>query len=227
MENENNTEELLLFFDTETSKMILWDQPSEAEEQPHIVQLAAVLAKFDGHGLDIIQSIDVIIRPEGWIIDQEAQDVHKISLEYARKVGVHEEMAVLLFLEMWLACNKRIGHNQKFDERIIRIAMKRMLGPDEPMTETWAAGESECTMMMTTPILKLPKKNGKSGYKWPTLEEAYEYYSGKKMENAHNAMADVMATIAVWLSAKRALPGYKNREKTIHVPEKEIITKLH
>lgn len=33
-----------------------------------------------------------------------------------------------------------------------------------------------CPMKLLTPIMKLPHKNGRSGYKWPSVEEAYAYF---------------------------------------------------
>ena len=47
-------------------------------------------------------------------------------------------------------------------------------------------------MMKSTSYCKLPGKNGK-GFKWPKLEELYQVLFGKQMENAHDALADVMA----------------------------------
>lgn len=33
-----------------------------------------------------------------------------------------------------------------------------------------------CPMILSTNILKLPPKTGKTGYKWPNLDEAYNYF---------------------------------------------------
>jgi DNA polymerase-3 subunit epsilon len=33
-----------------------------------------------------------------------------------------------------------------------------------------------CPMLLLTEIMKLPKNNGYSGYKWPSVEEAFKYF---------------------------------------------------
>jgi DNA polymerase-3 subunit epsilon len=53
-------------------------------------------------------------------------------------------------------------------------------------------------MRMAQPIVKLPPTErmvaaGIGGYKSPRLEEAYLHFFAKEMENAHDALADVLA----------------------------------
>lgn len=36
--------------------------------------------------------------------------------------------------------------------------------------------ELPCPMILSTDVLKLPSKNGHSGYKWPSAQEAWDYY---------------------------------------------------
>jgi DNA polymerase-3 subunit epsilon len=185
-----------LFWDTETTGKPLYGQPSELPEQPHLVQLAAVMC--DEISGQIMQSIDVIIRPNGWTIPDEVTKIHGITTEYAANVGVPEEMSVMMFMELWFRCDKRVAHNEKFDARIMRIALKRYKF-DEKIIDAWKEGQSECTMLASTDVLKLPKEKG-GGYKWPSLSEAYEYFTGQPLQNAHSAMADVMGCIAVYNS---------------------------
>jgi len=40
--------------------------------------------------------------------------------------------------------------------------------------------ELPCPMKVATPICKLPSQYGYSSYKWPTVEEAWEYFFGKR-----------------------------------------------
>ena len=47
-----------------------------------------------------------------------------------------------------------------------------------------------CPMRLATPIIKLP---GRRGYKWPKVEEAYEYYFGKtEYVEQHRGADDAM-----------------------------------
>jgi len=56
----------LLPFDTETTGIPIWSTPSGNENQPHMVQLAAMLV--DSETKEIVESMDVIIKPYGWVI---------------------------------------------------------------------------------------------------------------------------------------------------------------
>lgn len=62
-----------------------------------------------------------------------------------------------------------------------------------------------CTMKPNTEIVKAPKKNGSSGYKWPSLEEALQFYCKRSVgEFAHDAMYDVKACRDIFFAqAKR------------------------
>lgn len=197
-----------LFFDTETSGLPLWGTPSDHPDQPHLVQLGALLVDMDSR--EVEQSLDVIIKPDGWTIPDDVANIHGITTERAMDEGIPEAEALEMFLEMW-AQRLRIAHNQSFDERLIRIACKRFRDPKEPGAEVpfsdmWKAGRSACTQLIATPILKLPptpkmKAARRFHHKSANLAEAYEFFMGKPMVNAHNAMADVLACKDVYFAA--------------------------
>lgn len=203
-----------IFFDTETQGLPDFRAPSDADHQPHLVQLAAQL--IDADTREVIQSLDVIVEPNGWEIPDEAANVHGISTERAAKFGIPEGIVVQLFYAMWLKADCRVAHNQPFDERILRIALKRFLG--EPETDAWKAGESECTQKLATPILQLPptermKAVGRHHHKSANLSEAYKFFTGKDLEGAHQAMVDVEACVAVyWAITDRAIAAARSTE---------------
>lgn len=188
---------LALFYDTETTGLPLFKEPSEHPSQPHIVQLAACLVDLDTR--KTIASIDVIIKPDGWTISDEVAAIHGITTEHAMDVGIPEEMAVRMLLAMW-GGRTLIGHNEAFDRRIVRIALKRLVDCQAsypgyvPLSETWKAAESHCTCQLARPHTKLEKN------KLPKLGEAYQHFMGKPLENAHSAMADVQGCIAVYFA---------------------------
>lgn len=192
---------LKLIFDTETTGLPDWKEPSDSPQQPHLVQLAAHLVDVDAE--KVIQTLDVVIKPEGWVIPQEVTDIHGITTEYAIRVGVPEKLALEMFLSMWDG-RTRVAHNTTFDNRIIRIGTKRYFGED--IQTTWKEGEYECTSLLSKPIMKMEPK-GRYGFKMPKLEEAYLHFTGKKLENAHTAIADVNACMEVYFSIMRSQAG--------------------
>ena len=116
-------------------------------------------------------------------------------------------MAVGLFMELWDVSDLRIGHNEKFDARILRIALMRHGTRPQEEADAWKAGAAECTQALSTPILKLPPTPkmiaaGRRHHKSANLGEAYRYFTGKTLEGAHSAMVDVQACLAVYRAIK-------------------------
>ena len=192
---------IALAFDTETTGLPLFKEPSEHPDQPHIVQLAAVLVELDTRRE--LACMDVIVKPEGWTIPAEVSAIHGITQEHALDVGIPEAVAVEMLLALW-AQRTRIAHNEQFDARIVRIACMRHA---PAFADSWKAGHAECTQLLSTPILNLPptEKMKRAGFNRPksaNLGEAYEFFTGRKLENAHSAMADTRACLEVFHAVK-------------------------
>lgn len=189
-----------LFYDTETSGLPLFNDPSEDPRQPHIVQLGARLVDLDSR--KIISTIDLIIRPDGWEIPDEVAAVHGITTERAMDVGVSESLALGILLDLWERADERIAHNETFDARIIRIAQHRF---DDVDLDAWKEGKAQCTARMSTPICNLPPTAKmiaarRNHPKTPNLGEAYEFFTGAKLEGAHSALVDVDACMRIYFA---------------------------
>jgi len=196
---------MILFYDTETTGLPLFSEPSEHPGQPHIVQIAALLTDDDGKK---ISSVDLIIEPYGWAMDDRALAVHGITVEHATAVGVPADAAFEVFLTLWRHAEKRIGFNEPFDARMVRIELCRLLGKNHATSGDWKAGNAECVKVLATPFCKeIPPTDkmmaaGRKHPKTPKLTEAYAVIMGKPMTNAHNAMGDVIATRALYFKIK-------------------------
>lgn len=178
----------LLFFDTETTGMCLWKERSSDKKQPHIVQLAALLV--DEHSKEVKESMDVIVKPDGWEIPKEMSDIHGITQERALEEGIPEIEALRQFLYLWNQCDLRVSHNTTFDNRIIRIALKRymrhLIKDDVWKDKT----KYYCTLQNSKKIM-----GGKDGHK---LEQCYRYFLDEELENGHNAMVDAQACMEIY-----------------------------
>lgn len=182
-----------LFYDTETTGLPLFKEPSEDQRQPHIVQIAAALVDLDDKSIK--QSIDLIVKPQGWDIPEDMAAIHGISTEYAQQVGMNENMVMDMFFALWRSASVRIGFNESFDARIVRIAQHRV-GYTDDFLEIWKIGNSECVMKMAKPIVCLNK--------FPKLVEAYRHFFGKDFDGQHSAMGDVKATMDIYFAIKEA-----------------------
>lgn len=188
----------ILFYDTETTGLPDWFSPSEAAQQPHIVQLAAAIV--DSETRRIEASVNLIVRPDGWTIPDPVGTLNarlfQITTEQAAKTGIPEADALQIFLAMWRVCELRVAHNERFDARIVRIATKRYCGMEAQ--EAWKAGYQFCTMVASTDLCRIPKASGRGGWKFPKLSEAYTHFTGEEFVDAHNAWEDLTAAQAVY-----------------------------
>lgn len=181
---------LLLGFDSETTDIPDWKVPSDAPHQPHIVQLAAVLVDSDTR--ETVEQMNVIVRPDGWEITQETIDVHGITMEKALEVGIPERHALEQFMDLWSRCDLRIAHNTTFDNRIIRIALKRYM-PDLVSDAVWKDKKRYyCTLINSRKVM-----GGKDGHK---LGQCYKHFTGKDLEGAHDALVDVNACMEIYFA---------------------------
>lgn len=180
--------ESLIFFDTETTGLPDWKAQSGEKHQPHIVQLAAV--QVDAETKKIIQSIDLIVKPDGWEIPQDTIDIHGITNEIALEVGIDERDVLEIFLNLWRG-SKRVAYNTTFDNRIIRIATKRY--SDEETIDYWKNGDYACAMITSKKAM---------GVKSVKLVDAYKHFTGEELEGAHSAMADTLACMQVFFAVE-------------------------
>lgn len=202
----------ILFYDSETTSLPLWNLPSEHPDQPRVVQLAAELC--DEETGATIQQMSMIILPDGWTIPDEVAALHGITTERALAEGVASELVIEHFIDMWTECDVRCGHNESFDMRMLRIELMRHAkysgetmhcgeGGEIPFADYWKAAPAYCTQANSTKILNLPPTEKmlakrRKGPKSPNLAEAYEFFTGQKLEGAHDAMVDVRAAKAVY-----------------------------
>lgn len=176
---------IVLFFDTETTGLPLWKEPSSDPQQPHILQICGALFRDDDH---LLRSINTMVRPDGFDIPDEITELTGITREDAEMFGVSEQDAYRQISDMIFAADLVVGHNVSFDKRIVRIAAKRF--GDEIAADVIKEAKAECTMRQAHKVM---------GGKWPKLGEACEHFFGQAPDGLHNAMTDVIACRRLWL----------------------------
>lgn len=198
---------ILLGFDVECTGLPLFKEPSDHPDQPHIIELAAKLV--DEETREVYGAMNVLIQPQGFVISQEITDITGITQDMALRYGVPMAQALELFIAMWRQADLRVAHNETFDNRLVRIALKRdeifatQMEDDQEFADYWKAAPAFCTKTNSTKIINLPptakmvaaKRNHA---KSPNLGEAYQFFTGRPLEGAHRAMADVDACLEVY-----------------------------
>lgn len=189
-----------LFFDTETTGLPRLDRSVMEPGQPNICQIGAILGDDTG---ETQCSLNVIIRPDGWIIPTVASDIHRITMARALRFGVPIERALRMFLALVDRADTIVAHNLDFDEFMIR----RELAAASINEAAIVSVSGFCTMKASAPILNLPPTQrmtaaGISRPKSPRLQEAYRHFFDRDFEGAHDAMADVRACREVFMALK-------------------------
>ncbi len=185
---------MYLFFDTETTGLPKnWKAPiTDLDNWPRLVQLAYLI--YDQNGRQITEK-NFIIKPQGFVISDEAAKIHKISTERAMKEGVELKEVLKDFQNAINQTEFLVAHNMSFDEKIIRAEFLR-----NNMTDIVATRKKICTMESTTNFCAL---KGAYGYKWPKLSELYYKLFQTDFEEAHNATFDILATARCFWELKK------------------------
>ena len=185
---------MYLFFDTETTGLPKkWGAPlTDLDNWPRMIQVAWLL--YDKDGKKIAEQ-EYVIKPQGFIIPQEATNVHGISTEKALKEGVPLVQTLKEFANALNQSKFLIAHNMSFDEKIIGAEFLR-----EKIPINAQGVKKLCTMQLSTNYCKIPKPNG---YKWPSLSELHIKLFDKDFEDAHDALVDVKACADCFFEMKR------------------------
>lgn len=175
---------MYLVFDTETTGLPKnWGAPIEdLDNWPRVVQLA--YAFFDDQ--KEAQCIGgKIIKPDGFVIPQEAARIHGINQARAEKTGIPLKEALKEINPLLKKAKILIAHNIRFDIKVLGAEFLRA----KIKTNLFDL-ERVCTMFKSTQYCAIKSDRG---YKWPKLEELHTKLFGKGFEDAHDARADVLA----------------------------------
>lgn len=184
-----------LAFDTETTGLPQYKLPKNHPTQPHLVQLGAILLE-DGRP---VETVSLIVRPEGWEIPAPMSAIHGITTEHAQRCGVPLMLVVALFTNLRANAQQLIAHNIGFDIWIMDIAIAQVgkvpasPGPDSKF----------CTMRESTNIVKLPPSEkmvakNMTGHKPPSLTECVRHFFDEELAGAHDALVDVDACVRIF-----------------------------
>lgn len=190
---------LAFVYDTETTGIPAYNEPSEAPSQPHIVQVCGLLVDLSVERA--LASLDLIVRPDGWEIPAEVESLHGIGTAHALRVGVPEDLVVDAVCALARRADFRIGFNESFDARILRIGIKRGL-EDEALAEEWKAQPAYCAMRGAQKAL---------GGRNPNLRDAHRQLVGYEMQGGHTARDDALATFELYLALHKRGLGFTPR----------------
>lgn len=197
---------MILLYDTETTGLTKDGLPDDDPQQPHLVQLGAML--LEPNGLTTVASVDLIVRPDGWSIPEGAARVHGITTSLAEQYGLPLQVVMAVFTNMRARSTEVGAHNFKFDKRIVDVQLARIEARtgkrpavDWPLKRT-------CTMEGSTALVGLPptarmRAAGFVKHKPPNLTELHEFLFDETFDGAHGAMADCAALARCFRELRR------------------------
>lgn len=188
---------MYLIFDTETTGLPKrYDAPiSDSANWPRFVQIAWQLHDDRGR---LVEHLDFIVRPEGFDIPFDAEQVHGISTALAEEKGIPLNEGLKKFNAALNKTKFIVGQNLGFDVKIMGAEFYRA-GMETPLMDLPVL--DTCTEK-TADLCQIP--GGRGGkYKLPNLTELHEKLFEEPFAEAHNATADVEATARCFLELVR------------------------
>jgi DNA polymerase III epsilon subunit-like protein len=196
------TAKRVFVFDTETTGLPLFKEPSGDPRQPHLTDVCCLLYSMEG---ELIEMFEQLIQPKGWEVEAEAAALTGLTTEFLTINGGDEKEAVARFGQMHKKADLRVAHNIGFDDRILRIAIKRYFG-DAP-ADRFKAAPIFCTANASKPIVKCPPtakmqaSRFRNQFKTPNMAEALDFfYPGETIGQAHRARPDAEACAKVFFA---------------------------
>lgn len=183
----NYTIDDVCFFDTETTGLIpkKADYKTDFNQFPHLVQIAFISGNSPAESY--------IVKPDGWIIPDEAAAIHGITTEYADEHGLPLVEVMERFIVASERCPLVCAHNIYYDTSICKAELLRndLIDLYNRLERSVYKGKRIDTLYKTTKFVGA--KNKKGGTKIPTLSELYGACFPGETFDAHNAHADIEA----------------------------------
>ena len=205
LKSKKSTSKIVMVFDTETSGLPTKrpgygyspHQDIELYDNCRLLQFSGIIYNFENN--ETLEEFDFIIKPENFIINNS--HIHGITTEKANEEGIKISTLFEKIIEIFQKhdISKLVGHNVMFDINVTKSEMVRYMKNKQlvnfPILRKIQKLPYFCTMKSSTNICKIPNTNYPDKFKYPKLEELYQYVFGNKPENLHNSMNDAIYTL--------------------------------
>jgi DNA polymerase III epsilon subunit-like protein len=185
---------MYLVYDTETAGLPQnWKASyTDTANWPRLVQMAWSLLD---ERYAPIESVNRIVRPDGFSIPSSASRIHGITTQDAMTRGWPLATVLGEFYSALQRAAVVAAHNFSFDGNVVAAEFVRC---------GWAfpfEGKRQvCTMVESTDFCELP---GPYGNKWPTLEELHSVLFSESFQDAHDAGVDAAAATRCFVELRR------------------------
>lgn len=193
---------MYLCTDTETNGFMDFGKPADAPGQPRVAAVAMILCDEQ---FNVITESELLIRPDGWEMTEEAGRVNGLTNEMLYERGVPIGIALKAYTAAVQLGEIITCHNSQFDCKMMRAELRRAGLPD-----LFDITKNICTMRGATGVVKATQ-HGSKRRKFPTLRECYQHFYKRDYDFPHSALGDARAVreVARFLKRINCLPEPK------------------
>lgn len=191
-----------LITDVETTGLPLYGrkgEPPPAADAPGQPRVCSIAMLPVDENLEVIEAdvLSTLIKPDGWEVSEGASAVNGITTAMCEESGIPIIDALRTYSKYvedgWVV----VCHHAIFDTKCLRGELRRAGMPD-----LFEKTLNICTMKATIDICQLPPTSkmmatGRKAFKQPKLQEAYVHFFGEEFPDAHSALADARACLAL------------------------------
>lgn len=216
----------VLFYDLETTGLVKTQRGIKPEEEypdykdlekynnARIVSIGWLyLEEFDyDYEIGIENINEKIIKPEGFVIPDEAIKIHGITNEKAKKEGKKLKESLKKFGKIIKKCEYIIGYNVYYDINVLlsELYRKKRTKTIEKILKLKEEEKIICLGQISSKEIPPDKFKKYNQYAIPKQTEVYKKCYNEELANAHNAKSDVFGLIKImfWIYENKLVEKY-------------------
>jgi DNA polymerase III epsilon subunit-like protein len=202
--------------DTEGSGLFDYTKPADAPGQPRMAAFGIILLD---HDLKVETKHGWLIKPDGWIFDDNGEAAKKNGLTQAQleAEGIDVGAALQIYNDALSERRIIVGFNVLHDLKTLRAEMRYKGYPDRFMDTRYI-----CVMQGCRQFVDARTADGRK--KAPKLEEACSYYQIEVEGGDHSALPDAERAYQILLKLHEigAIPQFKDPYEKTSAPKKAM-----
>lgn len=209
-----------IVLDTETSGLMDYKRPADAEGQPRVAEVGLIYLDDD---LNVEKEYNAYVQPDGWVVEPDAFAINGLTTEFLKEHGVPIQMVLAVYSQAILQGYSVVAFGAQFDCKMMRAEFRRA-GLNDLFEQT----KSLCIMRG---LMSHAKQTGRWLNKYdpegnilltqkgvpaggmPKLTDACRYYGIPLPEKAHGGLGDARAAALIF--AAMVKEGF-DRQAIVH-----------
>lgn len=207
-----------IVIDTETSGLMDYKRPADAEGQPRVAEFAAIFLDAD---LNVEREYQTYIKPDGWIMDPQATAINGLTDDDLELTGVPVALVLAAYTLAITEGRSVVAYGAQFDCKMMRAELRRA-GLDDLFEKTPNICLMRSARSFAKQIGRDLVKAGGSNKGWPKLTDLCDFLGVPyDTEAAHGALED--ARLANACFKKMVELGFDRTPEVHHAKDHDAI----